>query len=268
MTRPAGRAHARLDAFAARLALACLGALPLAPAHAELRVFSPIVTWQEFEFEQNGLYTFDRSKSAKNGNQSYTFELGYGVTPWWLVELEGETEALPGQNFRLNARTLENTFQLLPQGKYWIDLGLFAEFSQSVIQGEPSDVTLGPILQKETPGILGTTMLHTLNAFFTRGVGHNHGDGTGLFVAAQSRVRLHPLFEPGVELYYNVADVGRPGRFADQELFVGPVFTGAYVLSRISIPGAVKYEAGYLFGATQQTPRGAVRWQFEYELPF
>jgi hypothetical protein len=43
---------------------------------------------------------------------------------------------------------------------------------------------------------------------------------------------------------------------------------GAYALGRAGLPGKVKYEVGYLFGATEQSPRGAVRWRFEYELSF
>lgn len=191
MSRPAARIRARLTSSAARLTVACLGALTLAaPARADLKVRSPIVERRE------------------------------------------------------------------------------AEYSQSVIPHEPSEIVLGPILQKEAPGPFGTTMLHTLKAFFTKEVGHDRSHRTGLFLAAQSRLRLHLLFEPGVEIYCNVDDVGRPGRLADQEVFVGPAFTGAYALGRVGLLGAVKYEAGYLFGATPQTPRGAVRWRFEYELSF
>ena len=269
MTLASRHSDVRPDFRAARLFAAFFGMLAFASsAFAELKVRSPLVTWREAEFEHNGLITFDRRRSGLNGNQSYTYELGYGVTPWWQVELEVETQALAGQNQRVNARTIESTFQVLPQGKYWIDLGFFAEYSNSVIPGEPSEIVIGPILQKEAPGFLGATTLHTVNAFFSREIGHNRGDRTGLFVAAQSRLRLHPLFEPGVELYYNVNDVGRPGRLADQEVFAGPVLAGAYVLGRVGLPGKVKYEAGYLFGATEQSARGAVRWRFEYEIPF
>jgi hypothetical protein len=269
MTLPAGSVDARPDFSVVCLTVALAKMLAFAsPAYAELKVRSPLVTWREAEFEHNGLLTFDKRKSGLNGNQSYTYELGYGVTPWWQVELEVETQALAGQNHRLNARTIENTFQLLPQGKYWLDLGLFVEYSNSVIHGEPSEIVAGPILQKEAPGFLGATTLHTVNAFLTREVGHNRGDRTGLFLAAQSRLRLHPLLEPGVELYYSVNDVRRPGRFADQEVFAGPVLAGAYALGRAGLPGKVKYEVGYLFGATEQSPRGAVRWRFEYELSF
>jgi hypothetical protein len=73
--------------------------------------------------------------------------------------------------------------------------------------------------------------------FFTKEVGHNRSDRTGGFAAWQSRLRLHPLFGPGVELYCNVEDLRRPGRLADQELFVGSVFTSAYVLGRSGCQG-------------------------------
>jgi hypothetical protein len=32
--------------------------------------------------------------------------------------------------------------------------------------------------------------------------------------------------------------------------------------------GKLKYEVGYLFGLTQATPSGTVRWRLEYEIPF
>lgn len=85
---------------------------------------------------------------------------------------------------------------------------------------------------------------------------------------SSTRLQGATLFEPGVELYYNVNDVGRPGRLANQELFAGPVVAGAYALGWAGLPGKVKYEVGYLFGATEQSSRGAVRWRFEYELSF
>jgi hypothetical protein len=32
--------------------------------------------------------------------------------------------------------------------------------------------------------------------------------------------------------------------------------------------GKLKYEVGYMFGMTQASPRGAVRWKLEYEIAF
>ncbi|MBV8093635.1 MAG: hypothetical protein JO110_10435, partial [Acetobacteraceae bacterium] len=93
-------------------------------------------------------------------------------------------------------------------------------------------------------------------------------DATGFFLAGQSLLRLHPLFQPGAELYYTIGDLGRPGRFADQQLLTGPVLAGGYGLRRFGLPGGLRYEAGYLFGATRASPHGAVRWRLDYELAF
>ena len=81
----AGRAKALLAALALGVVLS-----PLRPARAELQVRMPDVEFREFEFEHNGLFTFDRKGSPLNGQQSYTNSLGYGVTPYWEVELELE----------------------------------------------------------------------------------------------------------------------------------------------------------------------------------
>src|SRR5258706_10712508 len=67
-----------------------------APARADFQVRSPIIDFQEWEFEHNGSVTFDKPKSGLNNDQSYTFALGYAPFTWWRIELEGETEAPPG----------------------------------------------------------------------------------------------------------------------------------------------------------------------------
>ena len=43
------------------------------------------------------------------------------------------------------------------------------------------------------------------------------------------------------------------------------MFAGGYNFAPY---GKIKYELGYLFGVTPATPRGAIRWNFEYEIPF
>ena len=92
--------------------------------------------------------------------------------------------------------------------------------------------------------------------FFTREVRPGRSDRTGLFAAWQSRLQVDPRFEPGVEIYYNVEDIGWPGRLADQELLTGPMVHDAYALRHFGLRGAIKYEAGHLFGARRDSPRG------------
>ena len=233
-------------------------------ALADLQVRSPIVEYQEFEFEHNGAVALDHRR-GQNTDQSFTYSLGYGITPFWKLELEAETGAEPGQRLAYRATTLENTFQLTTQGQYWADLGIFAEYSQSTKRGSANTGKFGPIAQKETAGFGSYRLLHTLNLFFERELGPFSTGRNGFAPAFQSRIELNPLFEPGVEVYGGIENLGRTGEFRDQYYNAGPVIAGAYSLAPY---GKFKYEAGYLFGLTPSTPRGTLRWKFEFELTF
>jgi hypothetical protein len=260
------RTTSRLGATAIHAALAAAFFLAAGPvAHAEFKVRSPIVEYGELEIEHNGSLTFDKSKSGKNNGQSYTNEIEYGLLPWWKVEFEGEWEAEPGENLRYEATSFENVFQLTEQGKYWADFGFFAEYSHAASRSDADSFTFGPIVQKELRDFFGTDTLHTVNLLVSKQVGHNRTDDTGFSYAWQSRYLLHPLFEPGIEFYGSIGDVEAPGKLADQSHRLGPMFAGEVSLAPY---GAIKYELGYLFGLTRSTEDGAVRWRFEYEIPF
>jgi hypothetical protein len=234
-------------------------------ARAEFKLRYPIVDYREVEFEHNGDTTFDNRKSGLSNNQSYTNEIGYGVLPFWQFELEGEWAADAGQNLRYDATTLENTFQFTPQGKYWADLGFFAEYSHATSRAGADSITFGPLIQKEVPDIWGIDTVHTVNLLFGKEIGRNRSDDTPLLAAWQSRLRLDPLFEPGIELYSQLADVEKPGKLAEQQHRIGPVVAGLYSMRGY---GKIKYEVGYQFGLTRATEKGAVRWRLEFEKPF
>jgi hypothetical protein len=53
-------------------------------------------------------------------------------------------------------------------------------------------------------------------------------------------------------------------------LLVGPVAVGALKLNDLGLghAGLVKYEIGWLFGATRASPNGTLRWRLELEIPF
>ncbi len=234
-----------------------------APAHADFQVRSPIITYRELEIEHNGARTFD-SKRELNSTRSDTLAIGYGVTPFWKFELEGEAEAGHGEDLRYVATTLENTFQLTEQGKYWADLGLFLEYSHAATGGEPDVVEFGPLVQKEAQGIANYGTLHTLNLLFEKNFGTHHDNTTVFSYAWQSRLRLNPLFEPGVEIYGEADDSGEAGKFSQQQHRAGPMFAGLY---NFAPHGKIKYELGYLLPLTSVTENGALRWKLEYEIP-
>ena len=240
----------------------CLGA---PAAHAEFKLRYPDVDYRELEIEHNGDTTFDKANSGKSNNQSYTNELEYGITPFLRLGIEGESAAPPGHNLRYEGTALEGTFQLTPEGKYWADLGFFAEYEQAAPRGSANAFTFGPLIQKEVPNVYGFDTVHTLNLLFSKEVGPNHSDDTPLLVAWQSRLRVNPLFEPGIELFSQIDNIASPGTLAEQQHRLGPMFAGTYNFAPF---GTVKYEVGYLFGLTRATEQGAVRWRLEYEIPF
>jgi hypothetical protein len=247
------------------IALSAVWLLTAHPVLADLQVRMPQVDYRELEFEHNGLITFDAKGSPLNRAQSYTNEIGYGVLPWWEIELEGEMASGGGQHLTWNAVTLENTFQITEPGEYFFDFGVFAEYSQSTLSGQPSGVTAGPIIQKELYDVFGIDTLHTLNVFLTRDVGHDASKATGLQLAWQSVAQLRPLIAPGFEYYGIIDDIAHAGPSSQQQHLIGPVLTGAYNFAPY---GKLKYEVGYLIGLTPASGRSAIRWRLEYEIAF
>jgi hypothetical protein len=234
-------------------------------AHAEFKVRYPVIDYREFEVEHNGAVTFDKKNSGKNYTQSYPTEVEVGILPFWAAGIEANIAANTGENVHYQATALESYLQLTPQGKYWADLAFFTEFEHPVNRNSAHSVTFGPLVQKEVSNIFGIDTLHTLNVLFEKEIGHQAAPATPLFVAWQSRLRLDPRFEPGVEFYGAVDDLAHPGRPADQQHRVGPMIAGLYSFAPY---GKLKYELGYLVGLTRATETGAVRWRLEYEIAF
>src|SRR5439155_5037915 len=184
------------------------------PAEADdLKIRSPVIESHELEFENN--FTLGRSKTAVH-------ELEYGFNDWLKFGVEAELAADPGHGFRYDATALEGFLQLTPQGKYWADVGLFAEYEHTARQGDPRALTFGPLVQKEVP-LLGLDTLHTVNALFTKQMGAGSVGPPSMLLAAQSRMRLVPYFEPGIE-YYGSITLGAHG--VEPRHGLGPMFSG------------------------------------------
>ena len=136
------------------------------PAFAELQVRMPEVDYLEFEFEHNGLVTFDTKGSPLRNAQSYTNSIGYGVLPWWEIELEGEMASGGGQHYL----ECHDAGEHLPAHRAWpiflhprLLLRIFAIHAARRAQR----VTFGPIIQKELNDVFGLDTLHTLNLFLS-----------------------------------------------------------------------------------------------------
>ncbi len=252
------------------LAAALVAAVPL-QARADFHIFSPYeIDLGELEIEHNGAAAFDRRPDT-GGATSYTIEFGTGLTAWWHSEIEFGFNRDPGdaQPTLLTQLVTENMFQLTEPGEQIADFGFYVEYGQSLTSGvhaASNEVTFGPVVAKD----IGRTT-HTLNLFFTRELGPNQENhGLDVTYAWQSRWNLWAPLSPAVEIYGDAGTLGRSPRLSQQQLLVGPVAIGALSFNQLGLghAGKLKYELGWLFGATEATASGTLRWRAEVEIPF
>ena len=253
--RARGRVARMICSVVLAATIAC-GAATIQTQAEDLKIRSPIIEMHELEFENN--FVFGRGATTVH-------ELEYGLTNWFKPGIELELARDPGQGLHYDATALEGFFQLTPQGKYWADVGIFAEYEQTGRTGDPRSVMVGPMVQKEVP-LARTTLLNTVNLFMTKDLGGGSVGTPGLFAAAQSRLRLDPHFEPGFE-YYGIVTLGNHGE--DPRHFIGPAVAGRVGFRELglNVPGGIKYDAAYLRGLTHDTDPSTFRFRFELEFP-
>ena len=209
--------------------------------------------------------TFDKKNSGKNNNQSYPTEVEVGILPLWTIGIEANVEADSGEKVHYQATALESYLQLTPQGKYWADLALFTEFERPANRNSAHSITFGPLVQKEVQ-LPGLTMLNTVNALFTKQMGAGSVGPLTMLPRAQSRLRLHPYFEPGIEYYGNIT-LGAHGEEPQHRL--GPMLAGRIGFRELGVnaPGGIKYDAAYLRGVAGETDPSTFRIRIELEFP-
>jgi hypothetical protein len=238
------------------LAAAMIAAFSLSASASDLKIRSPIIEFHELEFENN---------LTSGDGKNLVSELEYGFTNWLKLGVEGELAADPGHGFHFDAAALEGFLQLTPQGKYWADVGLFAEYEHTARTGDPRSLMIGPMVQKEAR-IFGLDTLHTVNAFLIKDMGASSVGAPDLFVAARSLAVVNPYVNPGFE-YYGRLTLGDHGE--EPRHLIGPAFAGRVGFRELGInaPGGVKYDAAYLRGLTEATDPDTFRVRVELEFP-
>ena len=218
------------------------------------KVHLPAVVQGELEFELLGGHQWWRNNDDDRERQ-FVGEIGYGITPWWKTELGIGTTRLPGESDKLDEIEWENTFALTEPGRYWLDLGLFAELAYDHPERRNA-IAIGPMFQKEIDALQAN-----LNLLFERELGSSAEPGAAISYEWQVKWRGNPRFEPGLQGF---GTLGRTNDFGHQTqssigpAFVGQIFTGAR--------SKLKYDAAVLFGLNRNTPDTTVRFQIEYEL--
>lgn len=242
-------------------AFVTLGAATTRDAQAGFKVYAPYVEQGELEFEYRPSVTLDED-STKHNEQKHLFGIGYGINEWWFTELyaEWEREAGPGEQIKFEAFEWENRFQITNPGEYWADFGLLVEYERTDDSKAPDKVELALLLAKE----LGQFDA-TYNLVFEKEVGGGASNDVELAQAFQLKYRLDKAFEPGIEFFSEFGAIGDMPGFDDQKHYVGPVAAGVIPLNDTGLK--LKYNAGYLFGVSDEAEDGVVKAIVELEVP-
>jgi FTR1 family protein len=255
MRRASG--DARPPRQAATLAALLVGALALAaprPARADLVVYSPVVEAGERAFELRAQRDLDASPD-RNGAEEHKLELEYAPNAWWLTEGLVTIERDPGGARHATEFSWENVVALAPQGKYWVDLGVLAEFAHALRRDGHDALELGLLAETTVGDVLVTANLKGEQAF-------GSGENAALGYAVRAVWRGNERFEPGVEMFGDFGSWGHFGSLAGNRHEAGPAARGRF---RLGGRQALMYEAAWVFGLTGSSPDSTARLRLEYE---
>jgi len=229
-------------------------AISTQPVDAEAKkVYSPIVEEGEIELEYLLDYAID-SDPAKNTSARHQFEFELGVTDRWQTAIYGDFRKRPRQGFTYQGLKWENIYQLFEQGERWLDAGLYFEYiSPQSSLNKPDAVEFKLLLEKEFG-----KMTHTANLVFKKELGVNAANNTLAGYTWRSKWRKTQAWEPAVEIYGSLGELGNTKPLAQQSHQIGPVFMG-------KLRSGFSYEVGYLFGLTSASDQGAIKLVIGYE---
>jgi len=245
--------RARPSGTVAAAMLICVGMTMQATDAQARKVYSPIVEQGEVELEYSLDYSID-ADPAKNTNARHQFELEYGVTDRWMTAVYSDFRKKPGQSFTYHGFKWENIYQLFEQGEYWLDAGLYIEYSvPKKSLNQPDGLEFKLLLEKQQG-----RLIHTGNLILKKELGTNAGNKTGVGYAWRSKWRWKRFLEPAIELYGSLGDVGNTKPLSLQSHLVGPVVIGKF-------RNGLTYEVGYLFGLTTASDQGHLKFILGYE---
>ena len=225
-------------------------------AYAEKQVYAPNAEQGEWELENTGVYDIDPAKN-KNAVQEYHYAVGYGVNNFWHTELELEAETQPTDDavtsFQATHMEWENIFQLADKGQYWVDPGIYLAYEAPLINKQVGQFEGKILLEKDIE-----KFTNILNISFNKEVGGGADTHTDGGISWSTKYRLSQYFEPGVEYWNDFSAISHQLDYNQQGHQVGPCFYG-------HLFGHVNYDIGYLFGISDTSPRGEIKWVLEYE---
>jgi len=218
-------------------------------------VYTPTV--EQGEKELDFKYGTAQQKDGTQ-RQVVSLGLGYGANEYWFTEVYFKQQQYGDQS--VNLAEWENKFQLTETGKYFIDVGFILELEAPINNSsEPKEIKIGPLFQKE----IGKLQLNA-NFLFERAFGtmDESGYSTEFGYQWQAKYRLQPTLELGLQGMGEMGKWDNWDNTSKQNHRMGPAVFGKFSLGN---KHAIKYNAAWLFGASDTAPSNTFRMQLEYE---
>ncbi|EKF74054.1 hypothetical protein A11A3_10361 [Alcanivorax hongdengensis A-11-3] len=221
---------------------ACLSA-PLA-AQAEVdKVYSPRIDAGSLELEARSIYLDDDDNPADNSRED-KFSIGYAFSDRVALEAYLNAEKVPGESYELEEYELEGRFNLYQNNDS--ALGLLTEVEKSR-EDDIWNLKVGPLYEQSFSPLVRMRA----NAF----VGESHGSDvqdsdTEYSGAFQLAYTEDDDLQPAVEYYGARNNHG-----------AGPVLLGEFEIGEQEL----EWEAGVIFGLTDNSDDVTYRWQLEME---
>jgi hypothetical protein len=215
-------------------------------------VFMPGVTYGEREIDfKMGTWRKDERESAASVG------FGYGVTQNWFTEIYRKYERGGDEGTHFDAWEWENKFQLTEPGQYPVDVGFIIEIEKPADTQEGYEVRLGPLFQTE----FGKVQVNA-NALFEQ---HYRSDSTQRAEFGyqwQAKYRWKPEFEFGMQGFGDTGSWNGWDQVTEASHRMGPAVFGKLAFGNRQ---AIRYNAAFLVGTSNNAPTQNFRAQAEYE---
>lgn len=237
-------------------ALFCAILLCSTQAMAARKVRSPYVEKNKWELEHYGTYGFEHGNSRGNYEYESKTTIGYGVTDWWKVEVEGSLQNQPGENTEYTATELVNKFQFWDEGELPFDMGLYTAYEKHRDSSLPDAIEAILIIAKDH----GSSK-HTANFVFEQAIGSDRPEGQGpeFGIAWSSMWEMEEDWAIGFEYYGEFGEIDDVPSYSQQGHQLGPVV-------EFEIPGYdAEVKLGYLAGISHDAYDSTLKWELEWE---